>query len=373
MKTAVIIARKFFSAAASLGFSLLLAVYISLFAMFMGAYELPVKLLLIGAVPLALILFYVRFFEKRAGIFSLALLSVMIMNAKKLLLFILALCMLCACSLTACTSGNTPDTTTAPVIENDPSQDDEMNMLAGTVGEYARSGSEVYLVYSTNGDALVSADSRWTEVRNVMEPQGVPAENIIFLGYGDSWRSKHIYDAEDNELMTSAAGFTETYSTETFEPYREGRAYTKKNFLEDLKAVILEIRADIIFCVDYDEHRTGYRPDGIFFSGQSFVTKLGAGISSFIQGIVFAVVGFSGDNIAHVNEVLANSPATDFLFATAPEFEAYRFGMFFLISVPTAISCVIAVLPMMKYELTNARHADILAQLNARRNEKSDG
>ena len=40
-------------------------------------------------------------------------------------------------------------------------------------------------------------------------------------------------------------------------------------------------------CVDYDEHRTGYRPDGIFFSGQSFVTKLGAGISSFIQGIVF--------------------------------------------------------------------------------------
>ena len=123
-------------------------------------------------------------------------------------------------------------------------------------------------------------------------------------------------------------------------------------------------------CVDYDEHRTGYRPDGIFFSGQSFVTKLGAGISSFIQGIVFAIVGFSGDNVARVNELLAASPANDFLFATAPEFEPYRFGMFFLISVPTAISCVIAVLPMMKYELTNAKHAEILAQLNARRNEQ---
>ena len=121
-------------------------------------------------------------------------------------------------------------------------------------------------------------------------------------------------------------------------------------------------------CVDYDEHRTGYRPDGIFFSGQSFVTKLGAGISSFIQGIVFAIVGFSGDNVARINEVLADSPATDFLFATAPEFEPYRFGMFFLISVPTAISCVIAVLPMLKYELTNAKHAEILAQLNERRN-----
>ena len=122
-------------------------------------------------------------------------------------------------------------------------------------------------------------------------------------------------------------------------------------------------------CVDYDEHRTGYRPDGIFFSGQSFVTKLGAGISSFIQGIVFAIVGFSGDNVARINELLAASPASDFFIATAPEFEPYRFGMFFLISVPTAISCVIAVLPMMKYELTNEKHAQILAQLNAKRKE----
>lgn len=122
-------------------------------------------------------------------------------------------------------------------------------------------------------------------------------------------------------------------------------------------------------CVDYDEHRTGYRPDGIFFSGQSFVTKLGAGISSFIQGIVFAAVGFSGDNVARINELLAQSPANDFLFATAPEFEHYRFGMFFLISVPTAISCVVAVIPMLKYELTNEKHAQILAELNERRKE----
>ena len=253
MKTAVIIARKIFSAAASLGFSLLLAVYISLFAMFMGAYELPVKLLLIGAVPLALILFYVRFFEKRAGIFSLALLIVIAVGSRFAYHSLLEV-------FKEGPSYQAPDVdremfSGKKVLILSPHQDDEMNMLAGTVGEYARSGSEVYLVYSTNGDALVSADSRWTEVRNVMEPQGVPAENIIFLGYGDSWRSKHIYDAEDNELMTSAAGYTETYSTETFEPYREGRAYTKKNFLEDLKAVILEIRADIIFCVDYDEHQ----------------------------------------------------------------------------------------------------------------------
>jgi len=126
-------------------------------------------------------------------------------------------------------------------------------------------------------------------------------------------------------------------------------------------------------CVDYDEHRTGYRPDGVFFSGQSFVTKLGAGISTFIQGFVFAAVGFSGDNIARCNEILAASPASDFLFATAPEFEAYRFGLFFLISVPTAISCLLAVLPMRHYEISNSRHREILEELNARRNERTEG
>ena len=121
-------------------------------------------------------------------------------------------------------------------------------------------------------------------------------------------------------------------------------------------------------CVDYDEHRTGYRPDGIFFSGQSFITKLGAGLSSFIQGIVFAIVGFSGDAVARCNEILAASPASDFMFATAPEFAAYRFGMFFLLTVPTAISCIVAVLPMLKYEISNKKHREIMAELTARRN-----
>ncbi len=121
-------------------------------------------------------------------------------------------------------------------------------------------------------------------------------------------------------------------------------------------------------CVDYDEYRTGYRPDGVFFSGQSFITKLGAGVSSFIQGIVFAAVGFSGDAVARCNELLAASPKEDFMFATAPEFEPYRFGMFFLITIPAAITCLISVLPMRKYEITNESHKKILEELNEKRN-----
>ena len=125
-------------------------------------------------------------------------------------------------------------------------------------------------------------------------------------------------------------------------------------------------------CVDYDEYHTGYRPDGVFFSGQSFITKLGAGVSSFIQGIVFAAVGFSGDAVAACNEALAASPKEDFLFATAPEFEAYRFGMFFLITIPAAITCFISVIPMRKYEITNDSHKKILEELNAKRNAEAE-
>ena len=66
---------------------------------------------------------------------------------------------------------------------------------------------------------------------------------------------------------------------------------------------------------------------------------------------------------------MAASPASDFIFATAPEFEAYRFGMFFLLTVPTAVSCIVAVLPMLKYEITNKKHKEIMTELNARRNK----
>ena len=121
-------------------------------------------------------------------------------------------------------------------------------------------------------------------------------------------------------------------------------------------------------CVDYDELRTGYRPDGVFFSGQSFIVKLGAGISSFIQGIVFAAVGFSGDNVQICNELLSKSPADDFMFATAPEFEAYRFGMFFLVSIPAAVTCALSVIPMLKYEISNKTQKETLDALNEKRN-----
>ena len=124
-------------------------------------------------------------------------------------------------------------------------------------------------------------------------------------------------------------------------------------------------------CIDYDEYRTGYRPDGVFFSGQSFIVKLGAGISSIIQSVIFAIVGFSDANIMKVNEILASSPADDFCFATNPDFHMYRLGMFLLVSIPSAIGFVLSVIPMLGYEISNEEHKKILDELNAKRNSQA--
>ncbi len=119
-------------------------------------------------------------------------------------------------------------------------------------------------------------------------------------------------------------------------------------------------------CVDYEEYTNGIRPDGVFFSGQSFITKLSAGIASLISGAVYAIVQFSGKNVALLNNALANGA----------DFKTYNDGkyaaaMFFLISIPPAIGMLLAAIPTWKYALPDDEHTRILNELNAKRNAAS--
>lgn len=49
--------------------------------------------------------------------------------------------------------------------------------------------------------------------------------------------------------------------------------------------------------IDYEEYKNNICPDGVFFSRQSFATKLSAGISMLIEGMFFKLVGFSDANV----------------------------------------------------------------------------
>lgn len=116
-------------------------------------------------------------------------------------------------------------------------------------------------------------------------------------------------------------------------------------------------------CIDYEEYHNGYRPDGIFFSGQSFITKFSAGIASIISAYVYASVGYTDVNINAMNEALANGASF------ANDFQPYSKAMWFLLSVPPAIGMVIAILPTLKYEISSDSHQKMLDELVKRHAE----
>lgn len=97
--------------------------------------------------------------------------------------------------------------------------------------------------------------------------------------------------------------------------------------------------------VDYEEKNSNYRPDGIFFSGQTLLIKISTGISSVISGIIYTISGFSGDNISKINTALFNGAD----FKSEPQFAKYRFAIFLMISIIPAIGLLLSVIPIKKY------------------------
>ena len=131
-------------------------------------------------------------------------------------------------------------------------------------------------------------------------------------------------------------------------------------------------------CVDYEEYHKGYRPDGVFFSGQSFLTKLSGGIAALIQGIVYTIVGFSGDNLKfNINHVLETCDYSKDLPSNIHFYQLgdgkYAAAMFFLISIPVAIGMVLSVIPMRKFAMTDAEHNRMLAELVSKREAARSG
>ena len=119
-------------------------------------------------------------------------------------------------------------------------------------------------------------------------------------------------------------------------------------------------------CVDYEEYTNGVRTDGVFFSGQSFITKLSAGIATLISSGVFAYVGYSGANVDKLNKAIENG-ASFITYDGGTGAGKYAAAMFFLISVPPAIGMLLSALPTLKYALSDAEHKRILDELVAKR------
>ncbi len=122
-------------------------------------------------------------------------------------------------------------------------------------------------------------------------------------------------------------------------------------------------------CVDYEEYHNGVRTDGLFFSGQSFITKLSAGLSTIISAVAYSVVGYSGANVDKLNKAIENG-ASFITYDGGSGVGKYAEAMFFLISIPAAIGMFLSALPTLKYAMTDKEHEHILAELVAKRGNK---
>ncbi|SEH30247.1 PIG-L family deacetylase [Selenomonas sp. KH1T6] len=152
------------------------------------------------------------------------------------------------------------DCTGLRVLVLTPHPDDEINVAGNMIYVLRQMGAEVFVLYSTNGDFDGKQEVRFKEVEKSLSLLGVNADHYDLLGYGDTYNGTgkpHVYHAET--AMTSPAGHRETYGAAGLEEYhfqRHGQhgEYTRKNFLSDLREYIVDKRAEIIFCVDYDLH-----------------------------------------------------------------------------------------------------------------------
>lgn len=142
-----------------------------------------------------------------------------------------------------------------------PHQDDEINVAGNTIANFFRMGAEIHVCYSTNGDYEVPASIRIQEAINSLKKLGCNVENIHFLGYADSLNNNpngHIFYDEE-KVVESKSGHTETYGWKQYKDYRFTKTgshskYNSKSYNKDLKELILDIRANIIICVDLDTH-----------------------------------------------------------------------------------------------------------------------
>lgn len=142
-----------------------------------------------------------------------------------------------------------------------PHEDDEINVAGNAIVNLVNMGAEIFVVYTTNGDFAFPAELRLSEAAKALEILGVDSSHIIILGYGDTlnnYGKPHIFYAHAS-FCISPSGHYMTYGAAGFDDYsfqknHRHNSYTYDNYLNDLKSVILDIKADIIFCVDYDTH-----------------------------------------------------------------------------------------------------------------------
>ena len=153
--------------------------------------------------------------------------------------------------------------------------------------------------------------------------------------------------------------------------------------------------AMIADAVDYEDYTNHVRPDAVFFSGQTFMVKIGNGVSNILYAILCGLVGFSDKNIEILNaliadesvkqvprEIMSKGVDTPFyemlkngeIYGSLSPNQIYGFFamMFFCVSILPAVGNILAVIPTWKYALTPEKYSEVLETLQLRRRESGE-
>jgi sugar (glycoside-pentoside-hexuronide) transporter len=104
-------------------------------------------------------------------------------------------------------------------------------------------------------------------------------------------------------------------------------------------------------CVEYGEWKTGNRAEGLVFSANIFKTKIASGLAGAIPAYLLATIGYLPN--------AAQSPET-----------LHWIALFYTLIL--GIASILAILPLLKYELHEHRYAEIVAELDHRKATSTD-
>lgn len=122
-------------------------------------------------------------------------------------------------------------------------------------------------------------------------------------------------------------------------------------------------------CVEYNDWKTGQRSEGFSFSLQTFMTKLGAGIATAITAAILALSGFIAPNAdaslgTTVGEAVLSAGEMKWTFAQSVSTLNWLYA---LLTIIPAISCLLSIIPIIKYPLSAEKMKEVYADMAVRR------
>mgnify|MGYP004505394989 CR=1 FL=1 len=139
-----------------------------------------------------------------------------------------------------------------------PHPDDEINIAGSLFGVLDQNDFFTYVAMISYGDYYPKmASVRCKEAQKAQEVLGY--DTLFFLGYGDDYNGCHIYDAEKLQEVKSHSGRIETFDVNGIKTYHRQKTgeqcrYTRGNLKNDIKSLLMDLKADILVCVDVDNH-----------------------------------------------------------------------------------------------------------------------